>query len=95
MRTRRSIAAATAVLTALGSPVSIATAPNGDIVVADAETSALRRLSYRPAIKAPVANFNATIDPATRTVSFDASLSTDRARRSPREAPARRSRCIR
>ncbi len=62
---------------AFGTPVSIATAPNGDIVVADAGTSALRRLSYRPANKAPVAEFNATIDPATRTVSFDAGLSTD------------------
>ncbi|UMP01670.1 PQQ-dependent sugar dehydrogenase [Amycolatopsis sp. EV170708-02-1] len=62
---------------ALGSPVSITTAPNGDIVVADAGSSALRRLSYRPGNKAPVADFTATIDPATRTVSFDASLSTD------------------
>ncbi len=62
---------------ALGNPVSIATAPNGDIVVADADTSALRRLSYRPANKVPVADFNATIDPVTRTVSFDAGLSTD------------------
>ncbi|WET80718.1 PQQ-dependent sugar dehydrogenase [Amycolatopsis sp. QT-25] len=62
---------------ALGNPVSIVTAPNGDIVVADADSSALRRLSYRPANKAPVADFTATTDPTTRTVSFDASLSTD------------------
>ncbi|MFC3451777.1 PQQ-dependent sugar dehydrogenase [Amycolatopsis speibonae] len=61
----------------LGSPVSITTAPNGDVVVADADSSALRRLTYRPADKAPVADFTATIDPGTRTVSFDASLSTD------------------
>ncbi|RSM54486.1 peptidoglycan biosynthesis protein [Amycolatopsis sp. WAC 01376] len=68
---------ATVFASALGSPVSITTAPNGDIVVADAESSALRRFSYGPANKAPVANFTATIDPATRTVSFDAGMSTD------------------
>ncbi|MGW4127733.1 PQQ-dependent sugar dehydrogenase [Amycolatopsis japonica] len=61
----------------IGNPAALATAPNGDIVVADASTSTLRRLSYLPANKAPVASFDVTIDPGTRTVRFDASASTD------------------
>ncbi|GAB3720898.1 PQQ-dependent sugar dehydrogenase [Amycolatopsis oliviviridis] len=65
------------VASAIGDPVAVLTAPNGDIVVADATTATLRRLSYKPANKAPRASFTATTDPATRTVSFDASTSDD------------------
>ncbi|WP_181776746.1 PQQ-dependent sugar dehydrogenase [Amycolatopsis pittospori] len=67
----------TTVASAIGDAVSVLTAPNGDIVLADAATSKLRRLSYKPANKAPRAAFTATTDPATGTVSFDASTSDD------------------
>ncbi|WP_245193011.1 PQQ-dependent sugar dehydrogenase [Amycolatopsis alba] len=66
-----------ALASGIGTPAAIATAPNGDIVVADASTSALRRLSYRPANKAPTASFDVTVEPVTRRVWFDASTSTD------------------
>ncbi|MFI5565132.1 PQQ-dependent sugar dehydrogenase [Amycolatopsis japonica] len=61
----------------IGSPAALATAPNGDIVVADASTSTLRRLSYRPANKAPTASFDAAYSSGGRTVWFDASTSMD------------------
>ncbi|RSN19675.1 peptidoglycan biosynthesis protein [Amycolatopsis sp. WAC 04169] len=67
----------TALATDIGDPVAVLTAPNGDIVVADAASAKMRRLSYKPANKAPVAAFNATVAPATKTVSFDASGSHD------------------
>ncbi|MBP2321149.1 glucose/arabinose dehydrogenase [Kibdelosporangium banguiense] len=68
---------ATSFATDIGDPASVITAPNGDVVILDAATSTLRRVSYKPANKAPVAGFNATVDAATRKVSFDAGASTD------------------
>ncbi|WP_414942940.1 PQQ-dependent sugar dehydrogenase [Amycolatopsis sp. cmx-11-32] len=67
----------TAIASDIGDPVSVLTAPNGDIVLANTATSMLRRLSYKPVNKTPRAAFTATTDPATRTVSFDASGSDD------------------
>ncbi|MFI6301952.1 PQQ-dependent sugar dehydrogenase [Amycolatopsis thailandensis] len=67
----------TTVASAIGEPVSVLAAPNGDIVMADTATAKLRRLSYKTANKAPRAAFTATTDPATRTVSFDATTSDD------------------
>lgn len=67
----------TALASGIGAPVALATAPNGDIVVADASTSTLRRLSYLPGNKAPTAFFDASYSPGGRTVWFDASTSMD------------------
>lgn len=67
----------TAIASAIGDPVSVLTAPNGDIVVVDAAASTLRRLSYKPANKAPRAAFTVTTDSAAGTVSFDARASDD------------------
>ncbi len=67
----------TTVASAIGDPVSVLTAPNGDIVLADTAGAKLRRLSYKPVNKAPRAAFTTTTDPATGTVSFDASTSDD------------------
>ncbi|MFK0244213.1 PQQ-dependent sugar dehydrogenase [Amycolatopsis azurea] len=61
----------------IGNPTALTTAPNGDIVLADASTSSLRRLSYRPANKPPVASFDTSFDPGLRAVWFDAKASTD------------------
>lgn len=61
----------------IGDPVSVVTAPNGDIVYADAASAMVRRLTYPSANKAPTAAFNATIDPGTRTVTFDAGAAQD------------------
>ncbi len=62
----------------IGSPVSFATVPTGgDIVFADIRSSVLRRLVYAPGNQPPTAVVTATADPATRTVSFDASGSHD------------------
>ncbi|WP_017985105.1 PQQ-dependent sugar dehydrogenase [Amycolatopsis methanolica] len=63
--------------TDIGGPVKFAAAPNGDVVYADIYTGKLRRLSYVTGNTTPVAKATTTSDPATRTVTFDASESTD------------------
>ncbi|RZQ64351.1 PQQ-dependent sugar dehydrogenase [Amycolatopsis suaedae] len=63
--------------TDIGGPVKFAAAPNGDVVYADNVGSALRRIVYAPGNAAPVAIATSTTDPATRTVTFDASESYD------------------
>ncbi|WP_091942293.1 PQQ-dependent sugar dehydrogenase [Trujillonella endophytica] len=60
-----------------GLPAAFATAANGDIVYADIGGSVLRRLVYVPGNRPPTADATFTTDAATRTVSFDASRSTD------------------
>ncbi|MGP4015407.1 PQQ-dependent sugar dehydrogenase [Saccharopolyspora sp. 5N708] len=61
----------------IGGPVKFAAAPNGDVVMADIYSGALRRLSYPQGNSAPVAQAEITTDPATRTVTFDGSGSQD------------------
>jgi glucose/arabinose dehydrogenase len=62
----------------LGSPVKFGAMPTGgDIVFADIYTSTLRRLVYAPGNAAPTAKIKNTVDPTTRTVTFDASGSED------------------
>lgn len=63
--------------TGVGSPVSFAAAPNGDIVYADIGSGTLKRLTYTDGNQAPVAKATTTTDPATRTVTFDGSGSHD------------------
>ncbi|NYI89298.1 glucose/arabinose dehydrogenase [Amycolatopsis endophytica] len=63
--------------TDIGGPVKFAAAPNGDIVYADIYTGNLRRLSYPTGNSTPVAEATTTTDPASRTVTFDASQSSD------------------
>jgi len=63
--------------TDIGGPVKFAAAPNGDIVYADIYSGNLRRLSYPTGNSKPVAKATTTTDPATRTVTFDGSESTD------------------
>ncbi len=63
--------------TDIGGPVKFASAPNGDIVYADILSGTLRRLSYSPGNRAPVAVATVTTDPATRTVTFNAAGSSD------------------
>jgi hypothetical protein len=63
--------------TDIGGPVKFAPATNGDIVYADIYTGNLRRLSYATGNAAPTAKITTTTDPATRTVTFDASGSVD------------------
>jgi glucose/arabinose dehydrogenase len=63
--------------TGIGGPVSFDAAPNGDVVYADITSGKLRRLSYAPGNKAPVAQFTTVTDPTTRTVTFDGSSSYD------------------
>ncbi|HKR81423.1 MAG TPA: PQQ-dependent sugar dehydrogenase [Candidatus Saccharimonadales bacterium] len=60
-----------------GAPVKFASAPNGDIVYADIAGSTLKRISYAPGNRAPTAAFTTQTNPATRTVQFDASGSSD------------------
>ena len=48
-----------------------------DIVFADISTAKIRRLVYAPGNLAPEAAFTSVPDPATRTVAFDASASSD------------------
>ncbi|MCV2489582.1 PQQ-dependent sugar dehydrogenase [Geodermatophilus sp. YIM 151500] len=60
-----------------GAPVRLATAADGDVVWADLLGSRLRRLVYLPGNRPPTASATATVDPATRTVTFDATLSRD------------------
>lgn len=63
--------------TGIGGPVKFGAAPNGDIAYADLPTATLHRLSYPQGNSAPVAKMTTSTDPATRTVTFDASGSTD------------------
>lgn len=64
--------------TEIGSPVKFASVPTGgDIVFADIRTGKLRRLVYAPGNQPPEPVITATADPATRTVTFDASQSRD------------------
>ncbi|MEB3369648.1 PQQ-dependent sugar dehydrogenase [Saccharopolyspora mangrovi] len=63
--------------TDIGGPVKFEAAPNGDLVYADIYGGSLRRLSYSSANNPPVAEATTTTDPATRTVTFDASGSLD------------------
>ncbi|MFC4001456.1 PQQ-dependent sugar dehydrogenase [Prauserella oleivorans] len=61
----------------IGGPVKFATGPGGDIVYADIYSGQLRRLSYVPGNAEPIAKATTSTDPATRTVTFDASESLD------------------
>ncbi|WP_246258253.1 PQQ-dependent sugar dehydrogenase [Amycolatopsis anabasis] len=61
----------------IGGPVKFAAAPNGDIVYADIYSATLRRLTYTQGNTAPVAKAATSTNPATRTVTFDASESVD------------------
>lgn len=64
--------------TDLGFPVKIDRMPTGgDIVYADLRAGVLRRLVYAPGNQPPTAVITSTADPATRTVTFDASRSHD------------------
>ncbi len=63
--------------TDIGGPVKFEAAPNGDIVYADIYSGMLRRLSYVEGNSPPIAKAATTTDPATRTVTFDGSGSTD------------------
>ncbi len=60
-----------------GLPVKFGTAANGDIVYADIAGSRLKRLVYLPGNRPPTAEATFTTNAETRTVSFDASRSTD------------------
>ncbi|WTW95536.1 PQQ-dependent sugar dehydrogenase [Streptomycetaceae bacterium NBC_01309] len=57
--------------------VKFAAAPNGDLVMADICANVLKRLVYEGGNRAPVAKATTTVEPATLTVQFDASASTD------------------
>jgi glucose/arabinose dehydrogenase len=61
----------------IGLPVAFATAANGDLVYADIGGSRLKRLFYGPGNRAPTAAAVISSDPATRTVTFDGSGSSD------------------
>ena len=64
--------------TGVGQPVRFASAPGSkDIVFADISTAKIRRLVYAPGNLPPEAAFTSVPDPATRTVAFDASASSD------------------
>ena len=64
--------------TGIGQPVRFAAAPGSkDIVYADISTAKIRRLVYAPGNLAPEAAFTSVPNPATRTVAFDASTSSD------------------
>lgn len=60
-----------------GAPVKFATTTNGDIVYADIIGSKLKRLVYAAGNRAPTAAATTSTNPTTRTVSFDASTSSD------------------
>ena len=60
-----------------GLPVKFAAAANGDVVYADIGGSVLKRLVYVPGNRAPSAEVTLTSDPATGSVTFDGSASTD------------------
>ncbi|WP_019807225.1 PQQ-dependent sugar dehydrogenase, partial [Saccharomonospora halophila] len=63
--------------TDVGRPVSFGTAANGDIVYADIGSGTLKRLTYVGGNRAPSAHADVDTDPESRTVTFDASGSTD------------------
>ncbi|TCO49370.1 glucose/arabinose dehydrogenase [Kribbella antiqua] len=63
--------------TGIGGPVAMKTGPNGDIYFADIISGNLIRLRYSAGNRAPIAQAATTVDPATLTVSFDASTSYD------------------
>jgi len=61
-----------------GLPVAFAAAPDdGDVVWADIGGSVLKRLEYAPGNRPPTARATATVDAATRTVTFDGSASSE------------------
>lgn len=62
----------------IGGPVKIVNGPNGDIVFANIYSGKIRRLSYVSGNRAPTADILvSTVDPATNTVSIDATASYD------------------
>ncbi|HEX2131192.1 MAG TPA: PQQ-dependent sugar dehydrogenase [Actinophytocola sp.] len=62
----------------IGAPVKFASVPTGgDIVYADISSAKLRRIVYSPGNAPPAPVIRSTVDPATRTVTFDASETTD------------------
>jgi glucose/arabinose dehydrogenase len=64
--------------TEIGSPVKFATVPTGgDLVFADIGGARLRQLVYAPGNEPPNAVITSTADPATRTVTFDATSTRD------------------
>jgi glucose/arabinose dehydrogenase len=64
--------------TLVGAPVKFHTVPTGgDIMYADIITGNLRRLVYAPGNNPPQPRITTLVDPATRTVTFDAGESTD------------------
>jgi hypothetical protein len=60
-----------------GLPVAFAAASNGDVVYADIGSSVLKRLVYVPGNRAPTAKITLSVDPATRTATFDGGASAD------------------
>lgn len=60
-----------------GAPVAIRPAPNGDVVWADILTGTLKRLSWVEGNRAPLSDVRVSTDPATLTVTLDATGSTD------------------
>ncbi len=63
--------------TQVAAPVAIRTDTNGDIVYADILSGTIKRLRYAPGNRAPVVELSVTNDPATLSVSVDASGSSD------------------
>lgn len=61
----------------IGGPVKLATGPGGDIVFGDLYSGTIHRLTYTPGNRPPTAEATTTTDPDTRTVTFDASRSSD------------------
>jgi glucose/arabinose dehydrogenase len=62
----------------IGAPVKFGSVPaGGDIVYADIASGKLRRIVYAPGNVPPDPVIRSTVDPATRTVAFDARESTD------------------
>jgi glucose/arabinose dehydrogenase len=61
----------------MGGPIKFATTPNGDILYGSLHNGVVRRLVWEPGNNAPTADLQTTQDPATRTVSFDGTGSTD------------------
>lgn len=62
---------------AVGGPVSFGEGPSGDVAYADILNGSVRRLVHGSGNRPPTASFTAAADPATRTVTFDASSSSD------------------
>lgn len=62
----------------VGRPVKFAAVPgSGDIVFADIGAATIRRLVYAPGNNPPTAVVTSTVDPSTRTVTFDGAKSFD------------------